>query len=127
MTKEFKIEGRQAGHSEWEEISRVWAISAPDALDQFSVYESHRFPGVELRAEFAEQEPASPSTRKFEILGIDRGATAWDEFASDDPKEVLDVLDRLRSHANGRTYWVHDPDDPERGDIEDELFEILDS
>jgi hypothetical protein len=68
--------------------------------------------------------------RFFRIMAVDRAGTPWAEVTLSDPAAVLIRLEHLRSltgrgKVHDRMYWVDDPNDEERGDIEMDVEELV--
>ena len=65
-------------------------------------------------------------TGKYTINAVDRAGTPWEVCMTDHKDSARDIIWGLvdkfgKSH--GRVYWPTLTDDPERGDVEDELYE----
>jgi len=64
-------------------------------------------------------------TGKYTINAVDRAGVPWEVCMTDHKDSAREILDafRHRDYLHTRTYWVTLTDDPERGDVEDELYE----
>lgn len=60
---------------------------------------------------------------KYTVYAVDRAGNSWDEAMTDDPKEALRQLERVR--ATYPTGGVTLTDDPEAGDVENRIMEEL--
>ena len=58
---------------------------------------------------------------RYTIRAVDRAGTPWDVCQTDHRDSARDILAGLRGLGDGRISWPELTDDPERGDVEDEL------
>jgi hypothetical protein len=74
---------------------------------------------------------ATYATRKtplrYTVYGVDRAGVPWECRQTDDHAEVLSLLGALRREHNPRhtVFGVYLTDDPERGDQETAIEEVL--
>ena len=65
-------------------------------------------------------------TGKYTINAVDPAGTPWDVCMTDHGDSARAVLEAMRAVwglNQSRVYWITLTDDPERGDVEDELYE----
>ncbi len=61
----------------------------------------------------------------YQVYSADRSGQSWDVFTTSSETRVLSVLEARRKASPGQVHGVYDLDDPERGDVEDEIQEAL--
>jgi hypothetical protein len=68
------------------------------------------------------------SNKLYSVMAVDRAGTPW-QVALAPAREALEILEKERVTTPNSVcvyYWVCDPDEPERGDVqtrlEDEIF-----
>lgn len=66
--------------------------------------------------------------RKYQINAVDPSGSVWQVVTLNDPHQVSEVIDGLRndedSNRPNRIYWVTLTNDPEKGDIEDSMYDL---
>ena len=63
---------------------------------------------------------------KYTVYAVDRAGVPWDVLHTDSPREAVDCAEAQRAlHGRERTLGIYEPDDPEKGDVEMELEEML--